>query len=1405
MAYRRRLGDGPPTTSGHKTFPGYFGYKVLAVSYGGTLILDGYKGTPQGATSPADDTSCGRAGIFDASQNKVVYKDPDEVPTSTGCAWLRLAANLPRKDNSLVLSASTNSAAATLPNRWFSTLDYKAPPTEKDPIPTQVVVTTTDYLPRHSELLTISKINGTTLFFQNQVQWPHNGQKYPVFSKLGTSAAAVKLRLTKEGMDPDLIGTGASTGAETRAAVALLTRSIRIVSAGDKLGEYFKCSTTNTGCTDASQPPADSGRTCLDDVVNGVHIKQAPGSCYYFGAHTVIRQGFKSVQIQGVEFVNMGQGGKLGHYPVHFHMARQVPKDTYIKDSVINESMTRWIVLHSTQGVLLQRNIGYKSIGHGFFLEDGTEVDNKFFSNLGIFARAAIDNADNDRKVPGIFSAVWTKKSLTDENDKTLPPEAFPFRSDYDHPAVFWIANGWNDFIGNMAAGAGACGTAYWLVPVINSDMVDVIVDNSETDTNVSKVNVMFNNKVFVVKHMKWPGSSFAGLQQRDTASASAPFKSFFGNYATTTMNSFSDVGNMAVCHGVLPPGPPFAGGPAVLGIKGNAPVPITSFNGQLDPYYPRLSDGGHQTVKCPVTSAAGVTPVTYDCSKFISGDLGNCDNGPWGLPINQRPQLTNCAVLVLDHYTTSFHWAQTNFAAIWSRPKWFLLTNGFVSDVQNGGLTSFTSGNYARSSVILGDWALARTTVFVGNTQPNSNVYAMNAGPFNGTGPEDPKCDGGENSPKQYCLSAREGVSLPLDNFGVSQRLFSIYDGPMYEDSNAFLDITTTPCPSCTYAGTPGIRKQASLCYLPNAAIAWKQPNGFFYPPTFHSSNLFFGNVEIRHYVIDALFKPNTYLQDDSTTGIANAYCPPKGQGFGDKFFEGFTDIDRQTELNDDDGTLTGLTNAAGTGTISVNPARFFEAPVQTAECLSNLKVQATPVNQVCADKTTGKLAPTSTPTTAVTSPYDYVTTVVYPECGLNGSSRPNPGRCKDFTNFDAKGSHVYEDPGKGGDWSQVCTDPFCYGVPLYRQLLTGTGTVQDKAKATREANAWFKNNCNDKTDININKNCRWPFVRMGGQSTYQRSSMTANHGVYYLDTSVSATTQNTEKFSNTIVCPPKNDDKLDPNTPCGPRSVNLFTHDSTYYIFFIFAKNTTRQTYQIYVGPGFKTGDLAAVRVNVNNLPAEAVTNVTWPVQWEKHYNDAIACQNSVIPGSNPPKQDQDCGILQVTVDFKGMDDFKLKPANGLCLPSTFCKATGDACGCALDKLADPMVKANSKIWDECDRSCQEYAVKDLDFPIQGPLGFSFKMPSDFTPDDKGLLHRPAPTFFPPNDTSVFPPAGKKFFQPPDSTDQKPDWLTLFLNTAVGPEGTAGNKPGTGPCAYSSVPGTAACPMPTTPPVQP
>jgi hypothetical protein len=77
---------------------------------------------------------------------------------------MRLAANLPvtaAGKNQLTLSKATG-------DRWWSVNDNKN-------TPDQVVVTTTDYLPGHSEELTISNIQGTTLSFPNAVQYFHNG------------------------------------------------------------------------------------------------------------------------------------------------------------------------------------------------------------------------------------------------------------------------------------------------------------------------------------------------------------------------------------------------------------------------------------------------------------------------------------------------------------------------------------------------------------------------------------------------------------------------------------------------------------------------------------------------------------------------------------------------------------------------------------------------------------------------------------------------------------------------------------------------------------------------------------------------------------------------------------------------------------------------------------------------------------------------------------------------------------------------------------------------------------------------------------------------------------------------------------------------------------------------------
>ena len=47
---------------------------------------------------------------------------------------------------------------------------------------------------------------------------------------------------------------------------------------------------------------------------------------------------------------------------------------------------------------------------------------------------------------------------------------------------------------------------------------------------------------------------------------------------------------------------------------------------------------------------------------------------------------------------------------------------------------------------------------------------------------------------------------------------------------------------------------------------------NGFYYRPAFHSKNLVFRNVDIRHFVVEPLFLPNTFtLNQDATS---KRYC---------------------------------------------------------------------------------------------------------------------------------------------------------------------------------------------------------------------------------------------------------------------------------------------------------------------------------------------------------------------------------------------------------------------------------------------------------------------------------------------------------------------------------------------------
>ncbi len=236
----------PPDNIAGET--GMFGRKVLAVSYGGTLQLFGRKG----------------ATYTNGVQN-----------WDSGKSWVRLRNHDSRPGENIF--------------NLDRAVDWK--PGDR------VVVTTTDYLPGHSEefeiinvdpaqpKITVGKIDpltnqlppacaGASPPAKCKTQYAHNGDLYLLDNlpdRLKINAA-----ITNGGMD------NGAAAAETRAAVALLTRSIRIVSGGNTI------------------PATQAEMTCRYNCF--------PVSNGFYGGQTIVLEGFKDYQVQGVEFYQLGQG-----------------------------------------------------------------------------------------------------------------------------------------------------------------------------------------------------------------------------------------------------------------------------------------------------------------------------------------------------------------------------------------------------------------------------------------------------------------------------------------------------------------------------------------------------------------------------------------------------------------------------------------------------------------------------------------------------------------------------------------------------------------------------------------------------------------------------------------------------------------------------------------------------------------------------------------------------------------------------------------------------------------------------------------------------------------------------------------------------------------------------------------
>ncbi len=113
-----------------------------------------------------------------------------------------------------------------------------------------------------------------------------------------------------------------------------------------------------------------------------------------FGVHIMIMGEGAFAQINGVEIKRGGQAGRIRRYPMHWHMLSYAGTQTledatgqYFRNSVINTSANRGIVIHGTNGLLIQNNIVFDVLGHGIFTEDAVERRNTIDGNLVLHVR----------------------------------------------------------------------------------------------------------------------------------------------------------------------------------------------------------------------------------------------------------------------------------------------------------------------------------------------------------------------------------------------------------------------------------------------------------------------------------------------------------------------------------------------------------------------------------------------------------------------------------------------------------------------------------------------------------------------------------------------------------------------------------------------------------------------------------------------------------------------------------------------------------------------------------------------------------------------------------------------------------------------------------------------------------
>lgn len=172
--------------------------------------------------------------------------------------------------------------------------------------------------------------------------------------------------------------------------------------------------------------------------------------------HTMYHR-YSAGSIHYAEFRHLGKEGVLGRYSLHYHLVGDTMRGSSVVGASIWDSGNRWLTIHGTNYLVVRDNVGWGSVGHGFFMEDGTEVFNVLDRNLAVGARRG----------------------------KRLPKQVLPF--DDNSGAGYWWSNSLNTFTRNVAVDNGEYGFRYEATPSSSFSLVLPVLqpDGSRKPTDI--------------------------------------------------------------------------------------------------------------------------------------------------------------------------------------------------------------------------------------------------------------------------------------------------------------------------------------------------------------------------------------------------------------------------------------------------------------------------------------------------------------------------------------------------------------------------------------------------------------------------------------------------------------------------------------------------------------------------------------------------------------------------------------------------------------------------------------------------------------------------------------------------------------------------------------------------------